>query len=180
MQLTPGGVRNRVLLVLLLSWTGCASRPPASAPSPQTAVPAPAVKAAAAMEPGEVVRTRCIEGRRRICGRVLHITPSGLLVESGYTGLLQPPLNRSWVTRANVVPARPAALVEGAAPDSVAAGLLLLTDVPRRPAVHQYDYVALIGYPAGRYDYTPVPGVTNTIRRFAGGLETAIRLNLQH
>ena len=112
--------------------------------------------------------------------RVLQINRSGLVVDSGYTGLLQPPLNRSWVTRGNVVPTRPAALVEGAAPDSVAVGLILLTDVPRRPAVHPYDYVALIGYPAGRCDYTPAPGVTNTIRRFAGGLETAIRLNLQN
>jgi hypothetical protein len=64
-------------------------------------------------------------------------------------------------------------------PDSIAVGLVFLTDIPKRPAVHQYDYVVLHGYPAGQYDYVPVPGVTKTIRRFAGGLETAVRLNLQ-
>jgi uncharacterized repeat protein (TIGR03806 family) len=110
---------------------------------------------------------------------VLQVTKSGLVVDSGYPSLLQPPLNHSWVTRADVVPARPAALLEGTAPDSIAVGLVFLTDTPRRPAVHQYDYVALHGYPAGQYNYVAVPGVTRTIRRFAGGLETAVRLNLQ-
>jgi len=32
----------------------------------------------------------CIEGRRRICGKVLQIVPEGLVVESGYVGLLRP------------------------------------------------------------------------------------------
>jgi hypothetical protein len=73
---------------------------------------------------------------------VLQVTKSGLVVDSGYPSLLQPPLNHSWVTRADVVPARPAALLEGTAPDSIAVGLVFLTDTPRRPAVHQYDYVA--------------------------------------
>ncbi len=127
----------------------------------------------------EQIRAQCIAGRRIVCGRVLQVTPSGLVVDSGYPSLLQMPLNHSWVTRANVAPARPAALVERAAPDSIAVGLLFLTDIPRRPRVHQYDYVNLHGYPAGHYDYVPVPGVTKTIRRFSGGLETAVRLNLQ-
>jgi uncharacterized repeat protein (TIGR03806 family) len=39
--------------------------------------------------------------------------------------------------------------------------------------------VALNGYPAGQYEYVPLPGVHKTIRRFSGGLETAVRLNLQ-
>lgn len=127
----------------------------------------------------EQIRDNCIQGRRYVCGRVLQVTPSGLIVDSGYPSLLQPPLNHSWVTRANVAPTRPAALVEGAAPDSIAVGMLFLTDIPRRPPVHQYDYVALHGYPAGQYDYVPVPGLTKTIRRFSGGLETAVRLNRQ-
>ncbi len=127
----------------------------------------------------EQLRDQCIEGRRCVCGRVLQVTPSGLVVDSGYPSLLRPPLNHSWLTRANVVPARPAGLMEGTEPDSIAVGLLFLTDIPKRPVVHQYDYVALHGYPAGHYDYVPVPGVTKTIRRFAGGLETAVRLNLQ-
>jgi uncharacterized repeat protein (TIGR03806 family) len=127
----------------------------------------------------EQIRAQCIQGRRIICGRVLQITKTGLVVDSGYTNLLRPPLNHSWVTRASANPARPAALVEGAEPDAVAVGLLFLTDIPRRPAVHRYDYVVQHGYPAGTYDYVPVAGVTKTIRRFAAGLSTAVRLNLQ-
>jgi uncharacterized repeat protein (TIGR03806 family) len=127
----------------------------------------------------EQIRTACIQGRRHVCGRVLQVTKSGLVVDSGYPTLLQPPLNHSWLTRAIAAPVRPPNLVEGAMPDSMAVGLVFLTDLPKRPAVHQYDYVALNGYPAAQYDYVPVPGVHKTIRRFSGGLETAVRLNLQ-
>ena len=126
----------------------------------------------------EQIRNACIQGRRIICGRVLQVTSKGLVVESGYPSLLQPPLNHSWLVRANAAPERPPKLVEGTVPDSIAIGLLFLTDIPRRPAVHRYDYVTLHGYPAGGFDYVPVPGVTNRIRRFSGGLETAVRLNL--
>jgi len=121
-------------------------------------------------------RAACIQGRRVICGRVLQITTAGLVVDSGYTGLLQPPLNHAWLNRATALPARPAQVMEKSTTDAVAIGPLLLTDFPRRPAVHQYDYVTLQGYPAGHYDYVPLPGVTNRLRRFAGGLETAVRL----
>ena len=122
-------------------------------------------------------RAACIQGRRIICGRVLQITPAGLVVDSGYTGLLQPPLNHAWLNRATALPARPAQVLEKSTPDAVALGPLLLTDFPRRPAVHQYDYVTLQGYPAGHFDYVPLPGITNRLRRFAGGLETAVRLS---
>src|SRR6202021_1768276 len=125
------------------------------------------------------IRADCIQGRRSICGRVLQITPSGLVVDSGYPSLLQPPFNHSWVTRSTAAPARPAALVEGTAPDSIAVGLLFLTDIPKRQKVHQYDYVSLIGYPAAHYDYVPAPGVKKTIRRFAAGLERAVTLTIQ-
>jgi hypothetical protein len=127
----------------------------------------------------EQVRTACISGRRRVCGRVLQVTPSGLVVDSGYTSLLQPPYNHSWLTRSPAAPARPAVLVEATAPDSIAVGLVFLTDIPKRKTVHQYDYVALIGYPAGQYDYVPAPGVKKTIRRFAAGLERAVNLTIQ-
>jgi len=127
----------------------------------------------------EQMRAACIQGRRIICGRVLQVTKAGLVVDSGYTNLLHPPFDHSWVTRAQANPARPAVLVESAEPDSVAVGLVLLTDFPRRPPVHRYDYVVQHGYPAGHYDYVPVAGVTKTIRKFTGGLETAVRLNLQ-
>jgi hypothetical protein len=126
----------------------------------------------------EQVRAECIAGRRIICGRVLQAGKAGLVVDSGYPALLQPPLNHSWVTRGQAALEKPAALVESATPDAIAVGLVFLTDLPRRPAVHRYDYVCLHGYPAGHYDYVPLNGVTNRVRRFAGGLETAVRLNL--
>jgi hypothetical protein len=127
----------------------------------------------------EQIRAGCIQGRRIVCGRVLQVTPSGLVVDSGYPSLLRPPLNHSWLVRANVAPARPANLVEGVVPDSIAVGPLFLTDIPKRPAVHKYDYVALISYPAGHYEYAPVPGVKKTIRRFAAGLERAVALTMK-
>ena len=39
--------------------------------------------------------------------------------------------------------------------------------------------LAEIGYPAGDYDYVPVAGVKKTIRRFAAGLERAVKLTMQ-
>jgi len=127
----------------------------------------------------EAIRSACIQGRRRICGRVLEISTNGLVVDSGFTSLLRPELNRSWVAPAAVSAERPPNLVEENTPGSVAVGLVLLTDFPRRPPVKLYDYVILQTYPAGEYLYAPVPNVKKTIRRFSGGLETAIRLNFQ-
>jgi len=127
----------------------------------------------------EQVRAQCIQGRRHICGRVLEVTKSGLVVDSGYTSLLQPPLNRSWLTRSTATPTRPDSQIERVAPDSVAIGLVFLMDLPRRPKPRQYDYVSLIGYPCGQYNYLPAPGVTKTIRRFAAGLATAVRLSME-
>jgi uncharacterized repeat protein (TIGR03806 family) len=127
----------------------------------------------------EQIRNACIQGRRHVCGRVLEVVKGGLVIDSGYPTLLQPPLNHSWVTRASAAPVKPAAQVEANMPDCMAIGLVFLTDLPRRPVPHQYDYVALNGYPCGQYEYVPVAGVHKTIRKFAGGLETAVRLNLE-
>jgi hypothetical protein len=127
----------------------------------------------------EHIRDECIKGRRHICGRILEVTKTGLVVDSGYTGLLQPPLNHSWLNPSTATPSRPTALVESAAPDSVAVGIVFLTDLPRRPKPHPYDYVSLIGYPCGQASYTPAPGVTKTVRRFAAGLPTAVRLTME-
>jgi hypothetical protein len=127
----------------------------------------------------EQVRAACIAGRRHVCGRVLQISPAGLVVDSGYTGLLNPPFNHSWITRGNVAISRPPTQVESSAPDSMAVGLVILTDLPKRPAVHRYDYVSLIGYPAGRADYVPVEGVKKSLRLFAGGLEHAVDLTMK-
>ena len=128
---------------------------------------------------GEQIRAECIQNRRTVCGRVMQLTPDGLVVDSGYTSLLRPPLDHSWLTRANVNPPKTPNLVEGSAPDAVAVGMVVLTDFPKRPKVSQYDYVCLHAYPAGYVTNKPMPGIEKKLRRFAGGLETAVRLNLQ-
>jgi hypothetical protein len=45
--------------------------------------------------------------------------------------------------------------------------------------VAPYDYVVLHSYPAGQYTYTSVGGIQHTVRRFSGGLETAVNLLLR-
>ncbi|HWF18313.1 MAG TPA: hypothetical protein VG754_03555 [Verrucomicrobiae bacterium] len=124
------------------------------------------------------IRAACIQGRRYICGRVLEVTRNGLVVDSGYTSLLQPPFNHSWVVAGNVNATRPSNILEGTAPDSPCVGLVFLTDIPKRPAVHQYDYIVIHGFPAGSYNYKPLAGISKTVRRFSAGLETAVELNL--
>src|ERR1035441_6430075 len=80
---------NLALLFLLTAFAGCSSHPPPPAPAPSrpAAIPAVPAEAAPVANPAEAIRTRCIQGRRHVCGRVLQITPSGLVVDSGYTGL---------------------------------------------------------------------------------------------
>ena len=126
----------------------------------------------------EETRTACIEGRRRICGKVLQIVPEGLVVESGYTNLLRPELGRSWLVPGNVTSSLPPNLVEQKFPGALCVGLVLVTDIPKKPAVKLYDYVIVQAYPAGQASYVPVPTVTKTIRRFSVGLATAVQLNL--
>jgi hypothetical protein len=126
----------------------------------------------------EEIRTACISGRRRICGKVLQIVPEGLVVESGYTNLLRPELSHSWLAPGNVTSSLPPNLVEQNSPGAICIGLVLVTDIPKRPAVKAYDYVILQAYPAGQYNYLPVPTVKKTIRRFSVGLATAVQLNL--
>jgi uncharacterized repeat protein (TIGR03806 family) len=124
----------------------------------------------------EQIRSSLIQGRRLICGRVLQVLPEGLVVDSGYTNLLRHPLTQSWVAPSTVSADRPSNLVEGGEPGAVCVGLVFLTDIPKRPPVRQYDFVLIQGYPAGNYSYTSVPPITRTIRKFAAGLETAVRL----
>lgn len=127
----------------------------------------------------EQVRTACVEGRRYICGRVMQVTPEGLVVDSGYTGLLRPPLHISWVIPANVSPTRDSNAIEAAAPDSPCIGLVFVTDIPKKPVASVNDYVVLHVYPAGQYVYTPVAPVQKTIRKFSAGLDTAVKLTIQ-
>jgi hypothetical protein len=127
----------------------------------------------------ESVRNDCLQGRRQICGRVLQVLPDGLVVDSGYSSLLNPPFNQSWVVRGSVSAKRDPSLVEEKRPDAIAVGPVCLTDLPKRPSVKIYDYVVIRGYPAGKRTYTPVPGVQKELRRFSASLDRAVKINLQ-
>ncbi len=184
-----------VLTLLLIGWVVSTLRPvsgqivlsPSAAPTNHTPTlalsenPKPSTSQStnqqALEQRSEQIRTACINGRRHICGRVLQIVPQGLVVESGYTNLLRPELSRSWVAPGNVSATLPPNLVEEKSPGAICVGLVLVTDIPKRPAVKLYDYVILEAYPAGQYVYQPVPSVSKTIRRFSVGLLTAIKLN---
>ena len=83
------------------------------------------------------------------------------------------------MVRGNVSATLTANTLEANVPGTPCFGLVYLTEVPRRPAVHKYDYVILLAFPAGQYDSVPVPPVKKTIRKFTGTLEMAVILNLQ-
>jgi hypothetical protein len=124
------------------------------------------------------IRAACINGRRCVCGKVIKIVPEGLVVESGYTALMQPPFTGSWVIPSGALVNRDSKLIERDEPASACIGTVLLTDFPKRPPVKLYDFVLLQAYPAGEYRYAPVPGVEKHIRKFAGGLDTAVKLKV--
>ena len=176
-------------LVVQSGLTGCTSQrvaPHSDAPAPaqapvSSAVPVPVDPAVAATDVrSEQIRTDSIQGRRLICGRVLKVSPTGLVIDSGYTDLLRPPLGQSWVIPGTVAASRDPHILERNDPGAPAIGLVFLTDIPRRGGKPKiFDYVVLIGYPAGQYIYTPVPGVEKPIRRFAAGLASAVKLILK-
>ena len=124
------------------------------------------------------VREACINNRRRICGRVVQILPDGLVVDSGYLGLLKPELSRSWVIHSNVPAKKSEDYVEENTPGAVCQGLVFISDIPRRPAVKPYDYVVLQGYPVGAKTYTSVGTVHRTVRKFSAVLVKAVDAKL--
>ena len=99
-------------------------------------------------------------------------------MESGYTALMHPPFTGSWLIPSGALVNRDSKLIERDEPASPCIGTVLLIDFPKRPTVKLYDYVLLQAYPAGEYLYTPVPGVEKQIRKFAGGLDTALKLKI--
>ena len=128
----------------------------------------------------EAMRATCLQGRRLVCGRILAVEPVGMIVECGYSDLLREPLNKSWLVPGTATVARNPSLVEADRPDALVTGTILLTDYPKsrtlKPKV--YDYVNLHAYPAGEYFQTLPGGLKKPLRRFAGGIETAVRLQL--
>lgn len=129
----------------------------------------------------EAIRSNCIQNRRYVCGRILEILPEGMVVDSGYSDLLKPPLNKSWLVPGTAVVKRAPHLVESKEPDSVCVGLVFVTDTPksRRVKPKQFDYLVAHAYPAGSFTFTSVGQIRRTLRRYSLGLETAVRLTLQ-
>ena len=165
------------LLAALNSTAAETNTPPAST---GTHILTPAEQAAAFKDAlrSEKARTACIEGRRYIAGRVMEITPEGLVVDSGYSVLLNPPFNQSWVVPGNASVTRDANPIEERSPGAVCIGLVNLVNLPRRPAVKVYDYVVIQAYPAGQMEYKPVPHVEKMLRRYSASLENAVKLAL--
>jgi len=129
----------------------------------------------------EKIRTGCVAGRRVICGRILQVLPGGLVVDSGYTDLLRPPLSNTWLVPGRVVASRPQSLIESAEPGSPCVGVVMLTDLPKirpgGPRPKLYDYVVLLGYPTGQATYTSVGTLQKTVRRFSANLGKAVSQN---
>jgi hypothetical protein len=168
-------------LLLLIVLAGCTTQSavtPAAKIAPANSAAAPTGHDSAAVR-ADQVRMDCIQGRRLICGKVLQISPGGLVVDSGYTDLLKAPLVQSWVVPGSVSASRNPAVLELNEPGTPGIGLVFLTDLPKRPKVKTYDYVVMMGYPAGQYVYTPAPHVEKPVRKFSCGLDTAVQLNLQ-
>jgi hypothetical protein len=130
----------------------------------------------------EAMRTLCIQERRLICGKILRILPDGLVVESGYTDLLRPAFSSSWLVPGTVSANRPANLIESREPGAVCVGTIFFSDIPKSrgkaPKPRPYDYIILMGYPAGQYVYTSVGTVQKNIRHFSGSLTKAVNLSL--
>jgi hypothetical protein len=126
----------------------------------------------------EVLRARCIDNRRIICGKILKILPDGIVVDSGYTNLIRAPLNQSWLIPGTASAERATNVVEMSTPDAICVGQVFLTDLPKPPRGMKprvFDYVILEGFPMGKYTYTSVANVEHTVREFSTKVTTAIR-----
>jgi hypothetical protein len=146
---------------------------------PPKETPTLAQQARAFEQATENIRAACLQGRRIICGRIVKISPDGLIVDSGYTSLMRPPLNKFWLVPGTVHATREANLVEGSEPGSVCVGLVFLTAVPTSRATKPkpYDYVVIQAYPAGQYTYTSAGTIRRTVRRFSASLSNAMLAN---
>jgi hypothetical protein len=149
--------------------------------SPAETVQAQSAQALADAQRFEKIRMDCIQNRRIICGKILKVLPDGLVVESGYTNLMRPPLNLSWLVPGTAVATRAPNLVEASEPDAVCVGLVFVSDLPKSrgsgPKPKLYDYVNIEGFPVGQYTYTSVGDIQRTVRQFTTNLQNATRWN---
>ena len=177
-------VRRREIFGLSLAFIFALTSCFAGAQTDLPARPNTDLNASNAAVRAEQLRAVCLQGRRCVCGRVLKVFPNGVLVESGYPSLLRDALHGAWHLPGTVIASRPANLVETQDPDGFCVGVVFLTDLPKlrggkKEHIEPYDYVVLHSYSAGQYTYTSVGGIQRTVRRFAGGLETAVNLIIQ-
>jgi hypothetical protein len=144
-------------------------------------VPAQTNQAMSVGQRAEQIRADCIQNRRSICGKILNVFPSGLVVESGYTNLLRAPLTRSWLVPGTVTASRTPNLIEGNTPDAICVGLVFITDLPKskRFKPKKYDYVIIEGFPSGQYTYTSLGTIQRTVREFTTELDKAVAWNLR-
>jgi hypothetical protein len=132
----------------------------------------------AVMRHVEELRASCIKNRRIICGKIIKVLPDGIVVDSGYTNLMRPPLNRSWLIPATVDVQRTNNFVERSEPDSICFGQVFLTDLPKAPPntkLNLFDFVVLEGFPMGEYTYVSSANVQHTVRRFSTKVANAVR-----
>jgi hypothetical protein len=150
--------------------------------SPAETFQAPTNRSASIAASAEEIRTACIEGRRSICGKILKILPTGLIVDSGYTNLLRTPLTRSWLLPGIVSADRISDAIESNEPNSTCIGLVFVTDLPKSRGIKPklYDYVIVEGYPAGQFTYSPIGNIQKTVRKFSAELEAAVSWNLKN
>ena len=154
---------------------------PASTNAP--VVPVATNQTPAVIQRAEQIRAECLANRRLVCGKIIKVLPDGIVVDSGYTDLLRPALSASWLVPGTATASRPADAVEQHEAGAVAVGLVFLTDYPKaRGAAAKpklYDYVVLLGYPAGQFTYTSVGTVQRTVRHFSASLLSAVKINFE-
>jgi hypothetical protein len=170
------------LALAALGLSGCAITQPVPPTTPQSPAAQNTSSASTpATDRSEQIRNVCLAGRRVICGRVIDIEKDGYVIESGYTSLLHEPFTRSWVVTGNIAASREPNGLEANVPGTPCIGTVFLTldDLPKTPVVHKYDYILSLAFPAGHYDYAPVPPVTNSLRKFTRTLERAVIVNLK-
>src|SRR5262249_23177424 len=105
----------------------------------------------------------------------------GLVIDSGYTNLMRPELNRSWLVSGTVAATRAENVIEASQAGSMCVGLVFLTDIPKSPGARPqlYDFVNLEAFPAGQYAFNSVGDVGRTIRKFTTKLLTAFDLKIE-
>ena len=177
-----GGLIMKLFGILIVAALALGARTTVFADEPPAAGAGMAGPSLAQIQHREQVRMDCINNRRMICGRILKVLPEGLLVDSGYADLMRPPLNKSWLVPGTVQTTRNPNLVEGREAEAICVGPIFLVDLPKGhgpgPKPKQYDYVILLGYPAGNHTYHSVGDVFKTVRQYSATLAKAVNRDL--